>query len=47
MRKVIVNTTPIIALADVGQLELLRDLYGEITIPEAVLKWRMIQKIIT
>ena len=36
MRKVIVNTTPIIALAGIGQLNLLRDLYTEITIPRAV-----------
>ena len=37
MRKVIVNTTPIIALADIGYLNLLKELYGEILIPEAVL----------
>lgn len=37
MRKVIVNTTPIIALADIGYLNLLKKLYGEILIPEAVL----------
>lgn len=37
MRKVIVNTTPIIALADIGYLDLLKELYGEIFIPEAVL----------
>ena len=36
MRKVIANTTPIIALADIGQLEILHDLYEEITIPNAV-----------
>ena len=36
MRKVIVNTTPIIVLAGIGQLNLLRDLYTEITIPRAV-----------
>lgn len=36
MRKVIVNTTPLIALAGVGQLNLLRQLYSEITIPGAV-----------
>ena len=35
MRKVIVNTTPIIALADIGYLDLLKKLYGEILIPEA------------
>jgi predicted nucleic acid-binding protein len=36
MHKVIVNSTPIIALADIGRLELLRSLYGEIIIPGAV-----------
>ena len=36
MRKVIVNTTPLIALAGIGQLDLLRRLYSEITIPRAV-----------
>jgi len=36
MRKVIVNTTPLIALADIGQLDLLRKLYTEIMIPGAV-----------
>ncbi len=38
MRKVVVNTTPLIALADVGQLDLLHQLYGEIMIPDAVLE---------
>ena len=37
MHKVIVNTTPLIALADIGQLDLLHELYGEILIPDAVL----------
>lgn len=36
MRKVIVNTTPIIALAEIDRLDLLHKLYGEITIPNAV-----------
>lgn len=36
MRKVIVNTTPLIALSHVGQLNLLKELYGEIIIPQAV-----------
>ena len=36
MRKVVVNTTPIIALADIGQLDLLQKLYGVIVIPQAV-----------
>ena len=36
MRKVIVNSTPLIALSHVKQLGLLRDLYGQVTIPRAV-----------
>lgn len=36
MRKVVVNTTPLIALAEIGQLHLLKDLYGSIEIPNAV-----------
>ena len=36
MRKVVVNTTPLIALSHVGYLGILRELYGEIIIPEAV-----------
>ena len=36
MRKVVVNTTPLIALSHVGQLEVLKDLYGEIIISDAV-----------
>ena len=38
MRKVIVNSTPIIGLSDIGQLDLLRQIYGNIFIPEAVEK---------
>lgn len=38
MRKVIVNSTPLIALCHVNKLDLLRQLYGEITIPMAVYK---------
>ena len=38
MPKVIVNTTPLIVLADVGQFDLLRKLYREIIIPQAVLE---------
>ena len=37
MRKVVTNTTPLIALADIGQLELLHHLYEEILIPGAVM----------
>lgn len=36
MRKVVVNTTPLIALSHVGQINLLKKLYGEIIIPTAV-----------
>ena len=36
MRKVIVNSTPIIAPCRAGLLPLLRELYGEVTIPQAV-----------
>lgn len=35
-RAVVVNTTPIIALALIGQLDLLRHLYGGVIIPPAV-----------
>lgn len=36
MRKVVSNTTPLIALAEIGKLDVLHKLYGEILIPEAV-----------
>ena len=36
MRKVIVNSTPLIALAGINQLDILRKVYGNITIPKAV-----------
>lgn len=36
MRRVIVNSTPLIVLCNVGKLEILQALYTEITIPEAV-----------
>lgn len=36
MRKVIVNTTPLIALCHVGYLDILKELYGKIIIPQAV-----------
>ena len=35
-KKVIINASPILALHEIGRLEILRDLYGEVTIPEAV-----------
>ena len=36
MRKVIVNSTPLIALGKTGKLDLLRKMYKNITIPKAV-----------
>ena len=36
MRKAVVNSTPLIVLSGIGQLELLRSLYQEIMIPAAV-----------
>ena len=36
MLRVIVNSTPIIALCGIGRLELLRSIYGGIAIPQAV-----------
>lgn len=36
MLKVIVNSTPLIVLCNIGKLDILKKLYGEITIPEAV-----------
>jgi predicted nucleic acid-binding protein len=36
MRKVVVNTTPLIALSHIGQLDILKKIYGEILIPNAV-----------
>lgn len=35
MHKVVVNTTPLIALSHVGQLNILKKLYGEVIVPEA------------
>ena len=34
MRRVVVNTTPLIALSHVEQLDILKKLYGEIIIPD-------------
>ena len=34
--RVVSNTSPLINLAWIGQLDLLRELYGELLIPEAV-----------
>lgn len=37
-RKVVVNSTPIIALGKCGKLDILKELFGEIIIPDAVYK---------
>ena len=44
MHKVVVNTTPLIALSHVGQLDVLRKMYGNITIPEAVYRELSVKK---
>lgn len=36
MRKVIVNSTPLIVLCSIGRLEILQKMYAEITISAAV-----------
>ena len=36
--RVISNSSPLIALSRIGQLELLRELYGELTVPEGVIQ---------
>ena len=36
MPKVVSNTTPILSLLKIGRLELLKDLYGKVLIPNAV-----------
>lgn len=36
MPRVIVNSTPLIVLSDIGELDLLKNLYSEIYIPQAV-----------
>lgn len=36
MDNVIVNSTPVIGLANIGKLDILRQMYGAITIPQAV-----------
>ena len=38
MLKVIVNSTPIIAFSKIGKLDLLRQMYVEVTIPRAVFR---------
>lgn len=36
MRKIISNTTPIITLLTISKLELLKELYGKLIIPQGV-----------
>ncbi len=36
MRRVIVNSTPLIVLCKIGRLDILQGLYGEIVVPQAV-----------
>lgn len=36
MRKVVVNSTPLLVLGNIGQLDILQKMYGKIVIPEAV-----------
>lgn len=36
MRKIVVNSTPLIILSKIGELEILKNLYEEIIIPQAV-----------
>ncbi len=36
MRKIITNTTPILSLLKIDKLDLLKELYGKITVPNAV-----------
>ncbi len=37
MRKVVANTTPLLALVNIDRLELLRELYGTVLVPQAAL----------
>jgi len=36
MRKIITNTTPVLSLLKIDKLDLLKELYGEVTVPNAV-----------
>lgn len=36
MRKIISNTTPIITLLTISKLELLKELYGSVIVPQGV-----------
>ena len=38
MRKVVINSTPLLVLGNIGRLDILRELYGKIYIAEAVFK---------
>lgn len=36
MRRIVVNSTPLLVLGNIGQLDILHKMYGKIVIPEAV-----------
>ena len=38
MRKVVVNSTPLLVLGNIGRLDILQKLYGTVFIPAAVYK---------
>ena len=38
MRKIVVNSTPLIVLCGIGKLDILKDIYQEISIPMAVFR---------
>ena len=42
-RMVVSNSSPLIALAAIGRLELLKSLFGEIVIPQAVVEEVVVQ----
>lgn len=44
MRRVIVNSTPLIVLCNIDRLYILKEVYGEIIIPQAVLDEIMVKK---
>lgn len=36
MHKVIINSTPVITLCNIGKIDILKELYGTVTVPSAV-----------
>lgn len=46
MRRVIVNSTPIIVLCSIGLLDVLKELYAEIFIPEAVYREGTVENLV-